>query len=208
MTKTIGAASYVVLIGVAILLSIFTFGIRPAEIVDKLSEKIQEAREYDEEDEDDEEEEEIEERPVRKKKKEKAHSVIMEDFFDDEDTSKKKKYNHDISLAFEENSIKPNVKESAKASNEEFIEANLFKETKEEKEEKTRQELQLEHSQVELDENYEFPPIALLEQGEIKKAKSKATIADNALKLQKTLHSFGVSAKVEDVAVRTCNHKI
>jgi len=92
--------------------------------------------------------------------------------------------------------------------NGEFIEANLFKETKEEKQERTKQELQLEHSQVELDENYEFPPIALLELGEAKKAKSKTQLADNALKLQKTLHSFGVSAKVEDVAVRTCNYKI
>ena len=73
---------------------------------------------------------------------------------------------------------------------------------------RTKQELQLEHSQVELDENYEFPPIALLELGEAKKAKSKTQLADNALKLQKTLHSFGVSAKVEDVAVRTCNYKI
>ena len=41
MMKTIGAASYVVLIGSAILLSIFTFGIKPAELVDKFSEKMQ-----------------------------------------------------------------------------------------------------------------------------------------------------------------------
>ena len=207
MTKVIGGASYVVLIGVSILLSIFTFGIKPAEIVDKVSEKIKESREYDEEEYED--EEEIEEKP--KKKKEKKHSVIMEDLFEDEEPPKKQKYDHDIALAFEEtteSAIKPDIKENAKSGNEEFIEANLFKETKEQKEEKTRQELQLEHSQVELDENYEFPPIALLEQGEMKKAKSKTVITDNALKLQKTLHSFGVSAKVEDVAVRTCNYKI
>lgn len=207
MTKTIGGASYVVLIGVAILLSIFTFGIKPAEIVDKVSEKIKESREYDEEEYED--EEEIEEKP--KKKKEKKHSVIMEDLFDDEEPPKKQKYDHDIALAFEEtteNDIRPDIKENAKSGNEEFIEANLFKETKEQKEEKTKQELQLEHSQVELDENYEFPPIVLLEQGEMKKAKSKTVITDNALKLQKTLHSFGVSAKVEDVAIRTCNYKI
>ena len=61
--------------------------------------------------------------------------------------------------------------------------------------------MQLEHSQVTVDENYEFPPIAILEQGETKKTRSKTAITENALKLQRTLHSFGVSAKVEDVSV-------
>lgn len=197
MMKMIGGAAYVVLIGIAILLSIFTFGIKPAELVDKVSEKIQEAREYEEEEED--EEEELIERPDRKRKKERVHSVIMEDLFDEEEEiSNKKKYDHDIPLAFEEIEEKPNIKEEPKG---EFIEANLFKEKKEEKEEKIKQELQLEHSQVEIDENYEFPPIALLEQGEPKKARGKTAITDNALKLQRTLHSFGVSAKVEDVSI-------
>lgn len=200
MTKVIGGASYVVLIGIGVLLSIFTFGIKPAEIVDKVSERIRESREYDEEDE--EEEEEIEERPIRKKKKEKSHSVIMEDLFEDEEPhGKKQKYNHDISLAFEEKEVAQASGNTEKAASGEFIEANLFKETKEEKQERTKQELQLEHSQIEIDENYEIPPIALLELGEARKAKSKTALTENALKLQKTLHSFGVSAKVEDVSV-------
>ncbi len=203
MMKTIGGASYVVLIGAGILLSIFTFGIKPAEIVDKVSEKLQESK-Y-EEDDDEEEEEEIIEKPVRKKRKEKPHSVIMEDLF--EEDTKKPKYDHDIPLAFEEKNINVDVKpkeakkEIKEEPKDEFIEANLFKETKEEKEEKTKQELQLEHSQIEIDENYEFPPIALLEQGVAKKQTSKTLITENALKLQKTLHSFGVAAKVEDVSV-------
>lgn len=214
MMKMIGAASYVVLIGTGILLSIFTFGIKPAEIVDKVSEKLQEARREEDEEEDEEEEiVEIEEKPIKKKKekRQKPRSVIMEDLFDEEDTGKKR-YDHDIPLAFDEKASeveeiqRPKVKEHKIKGKEndnqgEFIEANLFKETKEQKEEKTKQELQLEHSQIAIDENYEFPPIALLEQGEGKKPIGKTLIADNALKLQKTLHSFGVSAKVEDVAV-------
>ena len=48
MSNMIGGASYVVVIGVTILLSIFTFGIKPAELVDKISERIQESREYEE----------------------------------------------------------------------------------------------------------------------------------------------------------------
>lgn len=200
MTKVIGGASYVVLIGIAVLLSIFTFGIKPAEIVDKLSEKIKEAREYDEED--DEDEEEIEQKPIRKKKKEKSNSVIMEDLFEDEKLhDKKKKSEYDIPLEFDEKESSSVSAEPEKAESGEFIEANLFKEKKEEKQEKIKQELQLEHSQVEVDENYETPPIALLEMGEVRKAKSKTALTENALKLQKTLHSFGVSAKVEDVAV-------
>ena len=195
MLGTIGAN--VVLVGVAILLIIFTFGIKPAELVDKLSTKIQEARDYEEE-EDDEIEEVIEpkKKKEKKEKKKKEHSVIMEDPFGDEGNKKEKKYEHDIPLAFDE---KEN-KESEKTEG--YIEANLFKETELEKKDPTKQVLQLEHAQIVEDQNYEFPPIALLEQGEGKKVRSeKKTITDNALKLQKTLHSFGVSAKVEDVSV-------
>ena len=216
MTKTIGAASYVVLIGIAIILIIFTFGIKPAELVDKISTWMRD----DEEDDDEEEEEpEYEEKPIRRKHREekivKPHSVIMENLFDDEEEEnpKKKKYDHDIPLPFdeieEESEIKVHEKKEKTEKNnkeknmsqEEFIEANLFKEKKEEKVENTKQELQLEHSQMIIDENYEFPPIAILEQGEAKKTRSKTAITENALKLQRTLHSFGVSAKVEDVSV-------
>ena len=195
MTKMFGTlGTNVVLIGVALLLAIFTFGINPAEIAEKISDRIQEAREYEEE----EEEEEVIE-PKKKKKKEKAQkmpSVIMEDPFGDDD--KPQRYEHDIPLAFEEKK----QQEIEKQKQQDFIDANLFKEKEEEKEDKTKQVLQLEHAQIVEDLNYEFPPIALLEQGEGKKVPgSKKALADNALKLQKTLYSFGVSAKVEDVAV-------
>ena len=52
------------------------------------------------------------------------------------------------------------------------------------------------------DEHYEFPPVQLLSEGEKKGVKGgKKAVADTAAKLQKTLYSFGVSAKVENVSV-------
>ena len=80
---------------------------------------------------------------------------------------------------------------------------NIFKEVEEEKEEKTKAVLQLDHyTHTVDDENYEMPPIELMSQGNssVKKSSKKA-LTDTATKLQKTLYSFGVSAKVENVSV-------
>ena len=83
------------------------------------------------------------------------------------------------------------------------IENNLFVQKAEEKEEKVKEVLQLEHNTVvSEDENYETPPVELLKQGTLKQLKgSKKILTDTATKLQKTLYSFGVSAKVENVSV-------
>ena len=84
----------------------------------------------------------------------------------------------------------------------EFIEDPLFKKQEEQKEDKTKEVLQLEHTLTVEDENYEFPPMDLLSEGESKGIKGgKRALADTASKLQKTLYSFGVSAKVENVSV-------
>jgi len=84
-----------------------------------------------------------------------------------------------------------------------FIEGNLFKQEEEKKEEKVKQVLQLEHAMaVEDDDNYEFPPVELLSKGSKKAIKGGAkALTDVATKLQKTLYSFGVQAKVENVSV-------
>jgi len=80
---------------------------------------------------------------------------------------------------------------------------NLFKEQEIVKENKTQSVLQLEHNAYSFeDENYEYPPIELMKQGRGKSNKGgKKAYTDTALKLQKTLYSFGVSAKVENVSV-------
>jgi len=84
-----------------------------------------------------------------------------------------------------------------------FIEGNLFKQEEEKKEEKVKQVLQLEHAMaVEEDDNYEYPPVELLSKGSKKSLKGGAkALTDVATRLQKTLYSFGVQAKVENVSV-------
>ena len=80
----------------------------------------------------------------------------------------------------------------------------LFVKQAVEKEEKTQEILQLEHNTAyeEEDDNYEFPPLELMKQGSSKGSKGgNKALSETALKLQKTLHSFGVSAKVENYSV-------
>ena len=102
-----------------------------------------------------------------------------------------------------EKEMKKNKKEKEeKKQSPEFIEDPLFKKQEEQKEDKTKEVLQLEHTLTVEDENYEFPPINLLSEGETKGIKGgKRALADTASKLQKTLYCFGVSAKVENVSV-------
>ena len=78
------------------------------------------------------------------------------------------------------------------------------KKSKEEKakEEETKQVLQLEHTITVEDENYEFPPLTLLKEGDKKAGKgNNRALTETASKLQKTLYNFGVVAKVEHVSV-------
>ena len=82
-----------------------------------------------------------------------------------------------------------------------FIEANLFKQEKEEKKEKIKEVLTLDHTITVEDEHYEFPPIELLEKGNKGAKGGKKSVTETASRLQKTLYNFGVSAKVEKVSV-------
>ena len=82
------------------------------------------------------------------------------------------------------------------------IENNLFRQEEEQKEEKKKEVLQLEHAMMVEDEHYEYPPLELLGKPSKKALKGGAKLlTDTATKLQKTLYSFGVSAKVENVSV-------
>lgn len=47
-----------------------------------------------------------------------------------------------------------------------YIENDLFKKEEEQKEDKTKQVLQLEHAMIVEDENYQYPPIEILSKGE------------------------------------------
>ncbi len=68
----------------------------------------------------------------------------------------------------------------------EFIEDPLFKKQEEQKEDKTKEVLQLEHTLTVEDENYEFPPLNLLSEGTSKGLKGgKRALADTASNYKK-----------------------
>ena len=74
------------------------------------------------------------------------------------------------------------------------------KQEPEEEEDNAPEELELEHNTVEEYEEYEFPPIDLLNQSKVAgKDYSNKELKEIAIKLQKTLASFGVEAKVTNV---------
>ena len=91
---------------------------------------------------------------------------------------------------------KPSEEEiQAKQQRDEF-----FKKQKEQKEDKSVKEvLTLDHTKHVEEDNYEFPPIDLLAMPKEGATFSKKAIHDTAVKLQKTLASFGVEAKVTNI---------
>ena len=200
--------SVILLIGIAIINLINLFEIKPAEIINNMVERAKERREYEEDDDEEEidDTEKTDDRELiiekkdkkKKKKNEKEQEEIpMEDQITinlNETAPKKKKL-----FGSTKNEVDAVLKEEPKPDQ---IEANLFKQEQEKKEEKTREVLVLEHGLTEEEENYEFPPIELLSEGQGRVFKGgKKALTDTATKLQKTLYSFGVSAKVENVSV-------
>ena len=108
----------------------------------------------------------------------------------------RKKFRH------EKNDIVPLGMEEKPKMEPDFIEGNLFKKEEEKKEEKVKEVLQLEHAVSVEDEHYEYPPVELLSKGTKKAIKGGAkALTEVATRLQKTLYSFGVQAKVENVSV-------
>lgn len=154
-------------------------------------------------------------RELQKEEKKSSIDIPLEDqiTINLNEEPKNKKYNHDkddlLPLGMEEKREKElEIQQTSKPKEEEQgdlpdeIEANLFKTEEKPKEDQTRQVLDLEHTLTVEDEHYEFPPIQFLSQGQAKKVKGgKRAIVDNATRLERTLHSFNVAAKVENVTV-------
>lgn len=223
LIKLLGEVGTVILcIGMAILFIVFMFGIRPAEIISQWMDNAREEREAKREErisrrKEDEEiranatKETKKERRLREKEEQKRQAEQLADQITINlndgslDESNVKKYNHDKDNLIQFNIKKGKNKEEREKSEEtgpDVIDANLFKTEQETKEEKVKEVLQLEHTLTVEDENYEFPPVQLLSEGERKANKGgKKAVTDTATKLQKTLYSFGVSAKVENVSV-------
>ncbi|MCX8074680.1 MAG: DNA translocase FtsK [Clostridia bacterium] len=78
---------------------------------------------------------------------------------------------------------------------------DFFKQQKEQKEDKSVKEvLTLDHAKHEEEQNYVFPPITLLNENKnADNGVDKKAIQNTAIKLQKTLSSFGVDAKVTHI---------
>ena len=169
----------IIAIGIAIIDSIFLFGIKPAELlkeyIETRNEKKQEAKAQ-----------RIEQRKLRADKE-----VIPK-----EKEEKKKK-----SKIMPEDNIVTEDQINIKMANSNEEQTSLFKKQEEIKEDKSKEILTLEHALTVEDENYEFPPVEFLTPGKTATKMGKKAVTDTANKLQKTLYSFGVSAKVENVSV-------
>lgn len=230
LINSLGATGAAILtVGVSIILIIFIFGIKPAEIISNYLDDLAERKE-----------EQREERSKRYEQDRKQRELILEEKKETRREKKNREKAEAIKLAAqigeelainleeekqEPEEIKPaekdeleipffgrkktqkqeeiieEVKQPEPESSPDVIEANLFKQVEEQKEDKVREVLQLEHTVTIDDENYEFPPVQLLSEPEKKVNRGNKKTFDTAAKLQKTLYSFGVSAKVENVSV-------
>ena len=212
LIKLLGNVGAIILtIGISVIMLIFIFGIRPAEKISELLDEMKERKEERKEEKLNnkqsryaEEEEGHKETKAEKKLREKEEAEKLASQFENQLTinlnEDGKKYdNNELDIPF---FGKKKSKQEEKMDSPDVIDSNLFKQVEEEKADKTKEILQLEHTITVEDDNYEFPPVQLLSEAEKKANKgSKKTVADTATKLQKTLYSFGVSAKVENVSV-------
>ncbi len=189
-------ATLIIVIGIAIIVIVLLFKLNPSEyMADFVNKKHEERAEKEE--------------PNVKKKKQ---SVIQADLGDEayakpettrERKEREKEERRREALKVDEQ-LTINMMNDEENSNKskDYIENNLFKQVGEQKEDKTKEVLQLEHALVVEDEHYEYPPVELLSMNNKKNSRGSAkALAENAAKLQKTLFSFGVSAKVENVSV-------
>ena len=223
LVKMLGSVGTIIVsLGAGIITLIFIFRIKTAQMISNVVDDIEERREirkeekrvqreqmrkqnkskhlYDVEEEMDiPKKETVRERRLREKEEAKARAMEVDESQLkinlnglEENEVGAKKYDHsDLNVLGMEN------------ANQTSELSNLFKQEEKQKEEDNIKEvLNLKHTMMVEEENYEFPPIELLSKGTSRGVKGRKTsVTDTAAKLQKTLYSFGVSAKVENVSV-------
>ncbi len=214
LIKFIGTpAAIIASIGIALILIVFIFSLHPADTISKCMDKFLNKKE---EEQDEENEKVVEEQNVKESWLERRHREKLEkeqaksnEPLEEQITinlKETKKYDHT-----NDGLDVPNFK-SGKLANKPSASENvtskqgdgqgLFSSQEVEKEARTKEVLQLEHTLRVEDEKYEFPPIELLAQGKGNdEAGSRKQLLATAEKLRRTLYSFGVSAKVENVSV-------
>jgi len=193
----VGKASTVILsLGVIIILAVFMYGIKPAEKVREIVEERKERKlEYKENKEHKTRPRVREEIQGQEEITEPRISGIRDNVEKLKEKQRSKKELRELERKEAEvldNQI--NIKMASEQN-------ELFQKQEEVKEDKSKEVLTLEHTLTVEDQNYEFPPIEFLKEGKMTAKNSKKAITDTASKLQRTLHSFGVSAKVENVSV-------
>lgn len=201
-------AALIIVVGIAIIIAIFVFGLKPSEHMSNFVNRVEEGRNI----------RNIEKNERKLSKVEegksnvlpKKHSVIQDDLGDiaysKPETAKERKQREKEerrrqALHVDEQLTINMMNQEENNKNSDYIESNLFKQEEEKKEDKKKEVLQLEHALVVEDEHYEYPPVEILSKGKKATRGSAKLLADTAAKLQKTLYSFGVSAKVENVSV-------
>ena len=199
-----GVGTTIIAIGILLILAVYVFGIKPSKILASAVERAEERKEERKEEREKAREDRIKQKEKQRRQREEEKNIKEqnEENIEDQITinmgfgkgkKEPKKYEHDDDL------IPDN---RAKANDNPNELENLFKQEQEVKEDKTKEVLQLQHTITVEEENYEFPPIELLAEGRGTTIKGgKKAVTDTATKLQKTLYSFGVTAKVENVSV-------
>ena len=202
-------------IGVCLIALVFIFGLHPADAIsnsiDKFAEKqakrskereqIKEQQKQNVANVQPERQETRKERRLREKQEREARNKENLEEQITINLNEPKKYDHskdnlDASIFSKKNANSPRQAVVPTSGD------DLFTSQEEEKEAKTKEVLQLDHGITVHDEHYEFPPITLLEEGENKTDQnSEKRLLATAEKLRRTLYSFGVSAKVENVSV-------
>ena len=201
-------AALIIVVGIAIIIAIFVFGLKPSEHMSNFVNRVEEERNI--------RNIEKNERKLGRAEEGKSnvlpqkHSVIQDDLGDiaysKPETAKERKQREKEerrrqALQVDEQLTINMMNQEENNKNSDYIESNLFKQEEEKKEDKKKEVLQLEHALVVEDEHYEYPPVEILSKGKKSTRGSAKLLADTAAKLQKTLYSFGVSAKVENVSV-------
>ncbi len=221
LIKFIGTpATIIASIGIALTLIVFIFSLHPADFISKYMDKFMEPKDNNEGG--NETEAEVKEtwRERRNREKlEKREALKNREPLEEQITinlKEPKKYDHSndgldvpnfksgkLSKSVTKTGIE-NISANSQGSNKDEQDNNssLFSQQEVEKEAKTKEVLQLEHTLTVQDENYEFPPVELLATGNGNdEAGNRKALLATAEKLRRTLYSFGVSAKVENVSV-------
>ncbi len=209
-------------IGLAIILIVFIFGLHPAEAISNSLDKLEEKKQVREKEKEKEKSKVIEEKIPKETWKErrlrerqerealinkKAQAPLEEQIRINIDEPKK--YDHandglevpDFSASKAKNIAKVNAKKQG-ITNQNSNNSDLFAQKEIEKEAKTKEVLQLQHALTVEEQKYETPPIEILSQGVgSEDGNSRKALLATAEKLRRTLYSFGVSAKVENVSV-------